>query len=433
MQHSRSQQSLHRHAIVGSAVVALLVGGVGGWAITTKIAGAVIATGTLVVDSNVKKVQHPTGGVVRALFVRDGDRVKAGDLLIRLDDTVARANLAIVQKSLDELVSRRARLDAERDDRDSVTFPKGILARASDPDVARTLAGERKLFKFQTQARRGQKAQLREQIGQLDQQIRGLSGQEQDKRQEAALIKKELNSVRGLWRKKLVSMSRLTTLERDATRVAGESSQLVADIAQARGKRAETELKIIQVDQDMRSEVGKKLREVDAKIAEQGQRKIEAEERLKRIDIRAPQDGTVLHMSVHTIGGVIKAGEPLMLIVPTADRLIAEVRVAPRTIDQLHVGQTAALSFTAFDSHTTPQIFGKVTLVSADTEHDKKTGAPFYAVRIEIPLDEVARLHGLKLMAGMPVEAFIQTDERTVISYLVKPLQDQIARAFRER
>jgi membrane fusion protein, type I secretion system len=428
-----AKHSLRVHAAWGLAVVALLVGGLGGWAATTELASAVVTSGVLVVDSNVKKVQHPTGGVVGELRVRDGDHVKAGDLLVRLDDTVTRANLAIVAKSLDEFTARQARLEAERDDLEEVTFPESLLSRASDPDIARMLAGEQKLFKFRTSARRGQKAQLLERIGQLEEEIRGLTGNEKSKAKEIDLITKELGAVRELWEKNLVPISRVTAVERDAVRIDGERNQLIASVAQTRGKRTETELQIIQIDQDMRSEVTKELREIEAKTAEQVERKVAAEDQLKRIDIRAPQDGTIVQMSVHTIGGVINAGEPLMLVVPAADKLIVEAKVAPQDIDQLKVGQTTVLRFSAFNVRTTPEILGTVAIVSADATQDSKTGVPFYIVRIELPPEQVARLNGLKLIPGMPVEAFIQSDERTVLSYLVKPLQDQVMKAFRER
>jgi HlyD family secretion protein len=428
-----AQHSLRRHIVAGLAIIVLLVGGLGGWAATTELAGAIVASGVLVVDSNVKKVQHPTGGVVGELRVRDGDHVRVGDLVIRLDATVAQANLAIVVKSLDELAARQARLETERDDLDTMTFPEELLARADNPDVARTLAGERKLFNFRTMARRGQKAQLHERIGQLNEEIRGLTGQADSKRREIELINQELEAVRDLWRKNLVPISRVTAVERDAVRIDGERNQLIANVAQTRGKRTETELQIIQVDQDMRSEVTKELREIQGKTAEQVERKITAEDQLKRIDIRAPQDGTVLQLAVHTIGGVINAGEQLMLVVPAADKLIVEAKIAPQNIDQVKVGQSAVLRFSAFEMRTTPEIFGTITVVSADTAQDQKTGTYFYTVRVEIPAEQIARLEGLRLVPGMPVEAFIQSDERTIISYLVKPLKDQIMKAFRER
>lgn len=428
-----AQRSLRSHAAIGVAVIVLLVFGVGGWAATAEFSGAVIAPGSLVVDSNVKKVQHPTGGVVAELRVRDGDDVRAGDLLVRLDDTVARANLAIIVKTLDELEARQARLEAERDDLDTVLFPKELLLRFHSRDVSRTVDGERKLFDLRKTARRGQKAQLRERVGQLTEEIGGLTGQVDAKRRELVLINKELDAVRELWRQNLVPLSRVTAVERDAVRIDGERSQLIASIAQTKGKLTETELQIIQIDQDLRSEVAKELREIQAKQAEQVERKIAAEDQLRRIDIRAPYDGTVLQLAVHTIGGVVTAGEPLMLVVPAADDLIVEAKVLPQNIEQLRAGQEAALRFSALNSRTTPEIVGTVRVVGADATPDQKTGQSYFSVRIAFSAEQTRRLGEVKLVPGMPVEAFIRTDDRTVLSFLTKPLHDQIVRSFRER
>jgi HlyD family secretion protein len=426
------QRSIRRHLIVGLATVALLAGGVGGWAFTTEIAGAVIAPGFLVVDTNVKKVQHPTGGIVGQLFVRDGQRVKAGDLVVRLDDTIVRANLAIVAKSLDELTARQARLEAERDDGKNPAFPPDLLARRSDPDLERVLAGEQRLFELRRTARFGQVSQLKEQITQLKEQISGLQDQAKAKTREIDLITQELKGVLELWRKNLVQVTRLTALERDAARLEGERGALISSIAQTKGKVTETELKIIQIDQDMRTEVGKELAEIRAKLSELSEKRVSAEDQLKRIDMRAPQDGMVHQLSIHTIGGVITQGEPIMLIVPEADELTVEARVEPQKIDQLHFGQTAILRFSAFNQRTTPEIKGRVTRISADLIQDQKSGVSFYTIRISMSPEEVKRLGEHRLIPGMPVEAFLQTADRTVISYLLKPLQDQIMRAFRE-
>ena len=433
-QGTRTRQSIRSHLRAGAALFVLLVGGMGGWAATTEISGAVIAPGALVVDSNVKKVQHTTGGIVGELRVRDGDRVKAGDILVRLDDTVTRANLAIVTKGLDELTARKARLEAERDGQESLTFPDDLLKRASDPQVAHVIEGERKLFELRGAARMGQKAQLRQRIDQLGEQTNGLTLQERAKGQEIVLIQRELQGARDLWKRNLMPITKLTSLEREATRVEGERGQLVASVAQSRDKTSETELQIIQIDRDLASEVGKDLREGDAKIGELVERKVAAEDQLKRIDIRAPQDGTVHQLTVHTVGGVIAAGgEAIMLIVPDGDSLAVEAKVAPQDIDQLRLGQVARLRFSAFNQRTTPEIDGAVSRVSADVTTDQRTGQSYYTVRIALAAEEIARLGEVKLVPGMPVEAFIQTGERNVLSYLVKPLSDQITRAFREK
>jgi HlyD family secretion protein len=428
-----SRESIYRHLLAGALVVLLLAGGVGGWASTTQIAGALIAQGSIVVDSNVKKVQHPTGGVVGKLNVQDGDRVKAGDILVQLDDTITRANLAIVTKGLDELAARKSRLEAERDGLESVTFPAELLARAKEASVAVASANERKLFELRRSARLGQKAQLKQRITQLQDEVNGLTAQQDAKAREIALIGKELEGVRELWKNNLVQITRLTALERDGARLEGERGQLTASVAQTKGKITETELQIIQIDQDLSSEVAKDMREVDAKFGEFVERKVAAEDQLKRIDLRAPQDGIVLESKVHTVGGVIPAGDAIMLIVPESDNLLVEAKVNPHDIDQVQIGQSAVLRFSAFNLRTTPEINGKVTRVSPDTTTDQRTGQTYYTTRIAMTKSEIAKLGDVKLIPGMPVEAFVQTGERTVLSYLIKPLQDQFMRAFREK
>ena len=423
-----------RRQTVGVVVAALLlVACLGGWAMTTEFSGAVIATGQLVVDSNVKKVQHPTGGVVGSLNVREGSPVKAGDIVISLDDTQIRANRDIVVKALNELAARQAREEAERDGIAKVTFPDELIARMSDPDVAKAVVGEKRQFEIRSASREGQKAQLRERMVQLRQEISGYEAQIASKAKQIEWIGKELLGVNELWAKNLIPYTRVTSLEREKERLIGERGQLTATIAQSKGKIVEIELQILQVDQDMRAEVGKDLAEIRGKTAELIERKVAAEDQLKRVDIRAPIDGVVHQLTVHTVGGVITAGEPIMLIVPQGETLQVEVKVAPQDIDQLRIGQSAVLRFVAFSQRTTPELAGSVIRISADVSEDTKTGARFYTLRLDVPDTEVARLGNVKLVPGMPVEALIQTSPRTVMSYLVKPLHDQLARAFREK
>jgi len=430
---SATRRSMRRHVIAAAVVILVLVVGVGGWGATAVISGAVVASGSLVVDTNVKKVQHPTGGIVGELRVRDGDRVHAGDIVVRLDETVTRANLAIVSKGLDELRARKARLESERDGWDTIIFPAQLVAGASDLDLAAAMDSERKLFNLRKTARKGQKAQLQERVAQLGEEITGLTAQQNSKAKEITLVERELTGVRDLWNKNLIQLNRLTALEREAARLDGERGQLVAAAAQAKGKVAETALQILQIDQDLASEVAKELRDVDGKIGEFIERKVTAEDQLKRIDIRAPQDGTVFQLAVHTVGGVITAGDPIMLIVPEADNLSVEVKVNPQDIDQLQLNQKAILRFSAFNARTTPEIEGIVTRISADTSTDQRTGQTYYTLRISMPAEQIERLGNVKLLPGMPVEAFVQTGDRTMLSYLMKPLHDQVMRAFREK
>ncbi len=427
------RRSIRLHLIVGIAMVVVLAGGFGGWASTVQISGALIAPGQIVVESNVKKVQHPTGGVVGELLARDGDHVKAGQIVVRLDDTVTKANLAIVTKNLDAALARAARLQAEQRGLDKVEFPQQLLDRAADGDVKAVIASEAKLFDVRVNGRAGQKQQLHERISQLNDEIAGLTAQEKSKDQEIALVEKELAGVRDLYDKHLVQLSRLTTLERDAARLNGERAQYIASRAQAKGKITETELQIIQVDKDMVSEVSKDLRETNDKIGELIERKVTAEDQLRRVDIRAPQDGIVEQSTVHTVGGVITAGDTIMLIVPQADDLQVEAKVNPQDIDKLQVGQKTLLRLSAFNQRTTPELNGVVTRVSPDVTTEQRTGQSYYTIRVSMPPEEVARLGEVKLIPGMPVEAFVQTGARTMLSYLMKPLSDQLMRAFREK
>jgi len=346
---------------------------------------------------------------------------------------VTRANLAIVTKGLTELYARKARLAAERDGADAVAVPPELADSADDPDVKEALSSERKLFDLRRRARLGQKDQLQQRIGQLKEQISGLVAQQDAKTKETALIEQELAGVRDLYSKNLVPLNRLTSLERDAARIEGERGQLIASAAESKGKITETELQIIQIDQDLSSDVAKELRETDSKIGEYVERKVTAEDQLKRTDIRAPQDGIVFQSTANTVGGVITAGDPIMLIVPESDELMVEVKVDPKDIDQVQFGQPVVLRFSSFNVRTTPELNGTVSRIAADTSTDQRTGQSYYLVRISMTADEVKRLGDVKLTPGMPVEGFIQTGERTMLSYLVKPLHDQLMRSFREK
>jgi HlyD family secretion protein len=424
--------SLRRHLIAGTCVIALLVGTFGGWAATADLSGAVIAPGTVVVDSSVKSVQHPTGGVVGALNVREGDRVKAGDVLITLDETETRTDLKIVTDNLDELAVRRARLLAERDGEPTITYPDDILKRKDEPHLAFALSGESKLFETRRQGNKAEKSQLREQIAQLAQEVRGLEAQLTAKDHEAALVAEDLGRLQDLWSKNLVSVLRVTEMQRAEVQLEGARGELTAQIASTKGRAVETELQILRIDQDLRNEVGKEIADIRAKTTELEQRKVEAEDRLRRTDIRAPLDGIVHELEVHTVGGVVKAGETLMYIVPNADTLVVEARVTPEEIDRVGPNQNVRLRFSAFDQRTTPEIDGKVARISPDVTEDERTGRSYYTVRVIANAGEIASLGAGKLMPGMPVETYISTGERSPLSYFLKPLTDQMNRAFRD-
>jgi HlyD family secretion protein len=424
---------LRNHLIAGTAVALFLTVGIGGWAFRTELSGAVTASGSVVVDSNVKKVQHLTGGIVGQLLVREGDRVEAGDTVVRLDDTVLQAGLAIVTKGLDEMRARKARLASERDGTDEIVFPSDTIGRTPSSELAAAMESELKLFDLRRAARQGQKSQLRQRIAQLEDEARGYGALQAAKTEEIELIQRELGGVQSLWEKKLIPINRLTVLEREAARLKGELAQSIASSAQVRGKISEIELQIIQIDQELSSEVAKELREVDGKIGEFVERKVTAEDQLKRVELRAPQSGIVHQLGIHTIGGVVSPADPVMLIVPESDLLSVEARVSPQDIDQLYLGQPTTLRFSAFNQRTTPEIQGTISRISADVSPDQRTGQNFYTARVAIAADQLARLGNVKLLPGMPAEIFARTYDRNVLSYFTKPLTDQIVRAFRER
>lgn len=424
--------SIGRHIKLGLAVVVLLLGGMGSWAVATKLAGAVIAPGTLVVENNVKKVQHPAGGVVKELRVKEGDKIAAGDLLILLDGTQVRANLDIILGSLDELAARKARLEAESEGTEQVTFPAELAARTHEPELKKILSGEQTLFTLRKAERIGQKGLLRERIAQLGKEVEGLTAQAAAKERETDLVAKELTGTQQLYRQGLMTLARLTDLERTAARLDGERAQLVASTAQAKGRIAEMELEIIQIDQKLRAEVGAQLADLRTKLSEFEERRTAARDQLDRLAITAPQSGTVHELAVHTIGGVVQAAESLMLIIPSATALAVDARIAPGEVDRLHAGQKVALRFSSFNQQMTPEIDGRLVRVSADVVEDERTGLSYYTARIDISADQLGRLGKVELLPGMPVETFIVTEERTVLSYLLKPLSDQVLHAFRQ-
>lgn len=429
-----AQRSARIHSLAGLAVVFLVLGGVAVWAARTEISGAVLSPGVVVVESEVKKVQHPTGGVVSEIRVANGSRVNAGDVLIRLDETVNRANLQMVTKQLDELVMREARLEAERDGAATITLPPSYAGREREPDVARRIAGETAFFTSRRATLDGQKKQLSERIRQLEQEITGLERQIGAKVTEIGIVTIELQGVARLEKLQLVTTMRVNQLRRDATRLEGERGQLESAVAQARGRIAEIEVELLSIEQDFRTGIIQELRDNRAQQAELLERRVAAEDLLKRTTIRAPQTGVVHELAVHTIGGVVNPAENIMLIVPDGDDLIVEARIQTHDIDQVLQGEgTAIVRLSAFNQQTTPELTGEVVSVSADLTIDRMTGTPYFLTRIKIPKEESAKLEGKRLVPGMPADVHIRTGDRTVLSYLVKPVLDQMERAFRER
>jgi HlyD family secretion protein len=427
------EANVKAYLVSGLAVVFILVGGLAVWATTTSIVGAVIGSGVVVVETNVKKVQHPTGGIVGEINVKNGDQVKAGDLLIRLDETLTRTNEQMISKQLDQLMMREARLKAERDGTGTISVPAILARRSLEPDVAEIINGEQSLFASRRESKAGQLSQLEERTAQLAQEADGIAAQIQAKTREIKLIADELAGLAELEAKQLVTTTKLAALKREKARLEGEFGQYEAALAQTKGRRTEVSLQMARLDQEMRTQVVNDLREAQTKIAELVERQIAAADQLRRVDIRAPQDGLVHQLAVFTVGGVINPGEQIMLIVPQDDRLLVEAKISPSDVDQVRKGMKARLRFSAFSQQTTPQITGEVVSLSPDLNRDQISGEIFFTARISISDEERAKLGADKLQPGIPVEVHITTEERTALSYLVKPMADQINRAFRER
>jgi HlyD family secretion protein len=426
------QRSLRMHLQAGVFVGALLVCGVGAWASTIVLSGAIVAPGQFVVESYVKTVQHPTGGVVGEILVKEGDQVEAGEVVMRLDATQAHASLSIVSKRLDELKARLARLEAERDDAPNIAFPEDMTARLDDSDVASALRSEERLFQFRKAARDGKQAQLQERVAQFQHEIEGLKVQEAAYADGIDVLNREITSLSGLRQQGVVSDQRLNGLKTQIATFGGERGEKIAYQAQVHGRIAETRLQILQIEQDLKSEVSRELREVQGQIGEYVERKVSAEDTLKRIDIVAPQSGTVHQLAVHTVGGVIGPAEKIMSIVPTETDMALEVQIAPKDIDQISPGQAAQLRMSAFNQRTTPELSAHVMRIPADLTTNERTGASYYVARLKVDSHELEKLGNLRLVPGMPAEAMIKTGERTAFSYLLKPLSDQINRAFKE-
>lgn len=429
-----TQAEIRRYLRISLAAIFLLGGTATAWSVLASLDSAVVTQGTVQVEHNDKKVQHPTGGVVGAIFVREGQRVKEGDLVVRLDETATRAALGIIVNELTATRARAARLSAERLGLKRIDFPMDVLARAeTEREIEQLIDGEVRVFLSRQKLQEGQKAQLNERIGQLSQDVQGLREQQKSLVIQLEVARNELADLRGLEERKLVPRPRVTNLEREVARNQGALGEIIARIASSQGRIMETTLQIVQLDNDHIAEVSREIREAESKINELQERRVAAEDQLRRVEIRAPVSGVVHQLSVHTVGGVVTPSEPLMLIIPEADRLILEVRIQPHDIDQVHVGQLARVRFTAFNQRTTPEIDGRLFRIGGDLTKEAQTGQSYYSAGVAISEEELRKLNGLKLMPGMPADAFIKTGERTFASYLVKPLTDQMNRSLRER
>ena len=425
---------VRKPVIVGVLGLLLLVGGFGSWAVLTEISGAVIAGGQIEVDQNRQVVQHPDGGVVEAILIEEGDTVAAGEVLLRLDPTDLRSELSIVESQLFELIARRGRLEAERDGRDTISFDPLLSETARDQtDIKDLMAGQQRLFEARRASVDQAIGQLRKQQDQITDQITGITAQQRSMDEQLALIERELKDQQSLFDRGLAQVSRVLSLQREAARMSGTVGELAANEAQARGRITEIDIEILNLQSQRREEAITQLRDIQSRELELRERRRALLERMARLDIRAPVPGIVYDLRVFARRAVIRPADPVLYIIPQNRPLVINARVAPVDIDKIGIGQEVTLRFSALDRRRTPELTGQVRLISADAFQDEASRQSYYRAEIVLGEGEQARLpEGTTLLPGMPVEAFIRTEDRTPIAYLVKPLTDYFTRAFRE-
>jgi HlyD family secretion protein len=429
----QSLLSARPSVIVGSVTAAILVLGFGVWSVASEIAGAVVASGQIEVSQNRQVVQHPDGGVVAEIAVKEAQPVKAGDLLIRLDGALVKSELAIVEGQLFEVMARSARLEAERNDAPAPEF-SGELAELAKtrPEVADLIEGQRSLFTARRESVLKQSEQLQKRAAQIGSQIEGVDAQVAALSQQLDLIEQELTDQRTLLEKGLAQSSRVLALEREASRLQGSVGELQASRAQAEGRATEVELEVLRLAAVRREEANTQLRDIGARVLELAERRRSLTEQIARLEIRAPVSGTVLGLAVSTPQSVIRPAEPLLYLIPQDRPLIITAQVQTIDVDQVFVGQKVRLMFPAFSARTTPELNGHVVTVSADVLVDERAQMSYYKAEIALDPGEIDRLEGLTLIPGMPVETFIQTGARSPMAYLLKPFTDYFAAAFRE-
>lgn len=417
----------------GLSLVVVLVIGCGGWAAIAKLEGAIVASGTVKVDENLKEVQHRDGGIVKTLSIRQGDFVREGQILATLDDVQIKAELLIVRSQLGEALGRQARLIAERDNLSSIEFPADLGRISTASEVV--IQGERRLFAGNKLGRDSQKEQLELSVSQTLEEIKGMEARLAAKEHEIQLVGAERDKLDALFEKKIVEYTRVYSAHRDWARILGERGEISAGIARAKVRASEIRVQIIAVDQNASTEAQRDLRTVDARISELSERKLAIEDRLSRTEIRSPVAGYVNELFIHTVGGVITPAAKIATIVPQHAELKFEIKISPADIDQVREGQSARVRLTAFNRNTTPEMKGSVVMLSPASARDPSNGQEYYVAFVNLlpTEDAIAKLYGFKLVPGMPAEVFISTQERTAASYLVKPFTDQMNRAFRER
>jgi len=424
--------SARRHLIIGGLTLLVLVGGFGTWSVKAQINGAVISTGQIEVDRNRQVVQHPDGGVVEEIAVDEGDSVQAGDLLLRLDATVLQSELAVVEGQLFEILARRARLEAERDNGSELQF-SNVLLEARSPDVEALLSGQQRLFEARVETNLSAVEQLTQQRAQIASQLAGIAAQQAALSTQRDLIAQELADQQTLLDRGLSQASRVLALQREEASLLGAAGELTAQGAQAAERMTEIDLQILGLSSSRREEAITRLRDLQFNELELSERRRTLRRQLDRLDIRAPVSGIVYGLQVFAPQSVIRPADPVLFLIPQDRPLVIATQVQVVDVDQIFVGQDVTLRFPAFDQRRTPELQGKVTLISADAFQNETSGQSYYRAEVQLADGQLARLPAdMTLIPGMPVEAFVRTADRSPLDFLIKPLSDYFAKAFRE-
>ncbi|GAA6208963.1 HlyD family type I secretion periplasmic adaptor subunit [Cognatishimia sp. WU-CL00825] len=420
--------------VLGFLALLALVGGFGSWAAFTQISGAIIASGRIEVDRNRQVVQHLDGGIVAKIHVDEGDTVAAGDVLVSLDETIIISDITILEGQLFEFMARRGRLEAERDNLTSISFPAELLQVAqSNADIQDLMTGQTRLFHARQNSVSREEEQLGKRKTQIGDQVRGVEAQKAALERQLQLLGEELEGQKSLLERGLAQAGKVLTLQREEARLLGRIGEMEASRAQALGRMTEIDLQILKNETIRREEAIEDLRDIQFRELEILEQRNALRSQLDRLDIRAPVSGIVYGMTVYAEKSVIRAAEPLLYLVPQDRPLVIAAQVAPIHIEQVHVGQDVTLRFSTFDQRKTPELFGKISQVSADIFVEEGTGLSYYRAEVLMNDGELEKLpDNLVLIPGMPVESFLKTDDRTPLAYLVKPFTDYLTKAFRE-
>ena len=421
------------HVWIGMIGLLLLVGGFGIWSVFSNIAGAIIATGQIELEQNRQVVQHPDGGVVEKVLVREGDSVQAGDTLIKLDPNRLTSELLIIEGELFEIVSRSARLEAERDDLDVIDFPEMLTEAAKTrPEITDLMRGQERLFQARLNNIEQTVEQLKKRKSQIANQVEGVEAQQNALVTQLELLKEELDAQQDLLEKGLAQAGRVLALQREDARLRGQVGELAATVAESEGRITEIDIQILQLDTQRKEDAITQLRDLQYRVFELSEQRLALKEQLSRLDITAPLSGLVFGLTVFAERSVIRPADDLLFLVPQDRPLLITGEIDPIHIDEVYIGQDATMRFSTFDARQTPEVFGTVSNISGDVFTDDATGRRYYRIELVLNEGEINRLGDVDLLPGMPVDTFIQTSERSPMAYFIKPLSDYFNKAFRE-